>query len=107
MVPVYDTPSGALGVVGIDQQDETLRMRARKMLKSQRLVVMRLHKGVRHRPVNRDAECNPGGYRRRPAKAGDITRPGGEYSRLGAMRSSQTIINQRFSGDGEHHARRF
>src|SRR6516164_9818674 len=94
----HDTPRGALGVVGIDQQDETLRVRARKMLKGQRLIVVRLDKGMRHRPVDRDAECNPGGYRRRPAEAGDITRPRGEHPGLGAMRSSQTIINQRFPG---------
>ena len=75
-------------MVGIDQQNEALRMRAREMLECEDFVVMRLHKGVRHRAVIRDAECNPGGYRRRPAKAGDITRPGGEYSCLGAMRSS-------------------
>jgi hypothetical protein len=82
-------------------------MRARKMLKSQRLVVVRLDKGMRHRTVNRDAECNSGGYRRRPAEAGDITRPGGEHARLSAMRSSQTIINQLPPRGGEHHARCF
>jgi len=107
VVPVYDTPSGALGVVGIDQQDKTLRVRTREMLECEDFVVVRLHKGVRHRAVDRNAECDSGGDRRCPAEAGDITRPCGEYPRLGAVRSSQTIINQRFFGGGEHHARCF
>jgi len=94
-------------VVGIDQQNEALRMRAREMLECEDFVVMRLHKGVRHRAVNRDAECDPSGYRDGTAKASDITRPCGEHPRLGAMHSSQTIINERSPWGGDHHARRF
>src|SRR6516162_9953207 len=40
-----------------------------------------------------------------PAEAGDVTRPCGKHPRLGAMRSPQTIIDQRSPRGGEHHAR--
>ena len=79
MVPVYYTPSGALGVVGIDQQDKTLRVRTREMLECEDFVVVRLRKGVRHRTVDWNTECDRSGYRRCPVEAGDITRPRGEY----------------------------
>src|SRR6516165_12213517 len=75
----HDTRSGALGVVGIDQQDKTLRVRTCEMLKCEDFVVVRLHKGMGHCPVNRNPEFEPSGYRRGAAEAGDVTRPCGKH----------------------------
>ena len=63
---------GTLGIVGIDQEDEALRMRAGEMLEGEGLGIMRLDKGMGRRAIDGDAEFERGRYRCRAAEPGDV-----------------------------------
>ena len=57
----HHSSRGALGVIGVDQQDEASRTRMRaKCSKASDLVVMSLDEGMRHRAETGNAEFAPG-----------------------------------------------
>ncbi len=64
-------------VVGIDEQNYVLRQRTREVLKRGGLIVVRLHKRMGHRAVNRDAEERRRHDGSAPRKPAEVTRPRG------------------------------
>ena len=77
------------------------------MLKCNGLIVMRLNERVRHGAVHGDAEKEAPPIPSRCRKSSQITCPRSEQTSLGAMRTTQTKIDQQFSRCHQHRARCF
>ena len=96
-----------LGVVRVQQEDDVIRQIAGVTKKRLGLVVVRLHEGMRHRAVHRDAEAQvrqDGRGARHPRQVGGARR---EETGLRAMGTAQPEVDQELAGRDEHGARRF
>src|SRR5262249_40834577 len=69
-----------LRIVGVEQEDDVLRLCLGEAEKRLRLVRVRLHEGVRHGPEERHSEAHPGEYVRRAREAREIARSRREQS---------------------------
>ena len=90
----YQLPGGCLGVVGVDQQRDRLRVRAGKVLKGLGLARMYLNEGVGHGAKQRDAPVQAGQHGGGAVKAGQVAGPRRQQAGLGAMGTAQPEIHQ-------------
>ena len=82
------------GVIGINKQNNIIRLAFSKMLKGQGFRIMSLDKGMSHGAENRNAVHFTGKHRGGAAKSCQITGPGCKKSGFGAVGSAQAKINQ-------------
>ena len=93
-------------VVGIDQEHGSFRKRPRKVRKRLRLVVVRLHEGMRHGAEHRYAEERVREHGGRAAVTGDIRGARGQQPGFRAVRPPQPEIHQQLARRRQHAARR-
>ena len=96
-----------LGIVGVDQQDDALRPRAREILERGHLVVVHLHEGMRHGADDRHAVALAGEHIGGAGKAREVARACRIKSGLGAVRRAQAEVGQDLARRRQHHARGF
>ena len=99
-------PRPALGVVGVDQKRRVLGARAGESQERQGFVVVRLDERVGHGAVDRHPESRLRERGRRAGEAGEIAGPRREQAGLGAVRPTQTEVDERLAGGRQDHARR-
>ena len=92
-------------VVGVDQERVVLREALGEMPERFRLVRVRLDKGMRHRPVQRNPELAARLDRRRARESGKVRRPRREHARLGPMCAPQPEVHEHPALCRQHAAR--
>src|SRR5690606_8351345 len=101
-----DFPRRGFGIVGIDEEDESLGPGFGKRLESGDFIVEGLNEGMRHRAEYRNPVELAGGHRRCSGISDDVAGPRRHETSLGSMGSPQAEVDELLTGCQQHMAGR-